>query len=325
MHNELRILESFNIKNNNNINLLDQTNKFLMIENFKNMTKMENKSIISKIFYILLENKTICQSCFLEKYNYQVSFYLDFPLKSVFNYCKDNNITAMKKNRICIPLLSCFQFYIQVTFFNNDNTIYCSRCQRQCDSMLFNNIFSLPPILMIVLNRGKGNAFDCDVDFPQNLNLQNFVQYPHTNCNYKLKGVITHFGQSGLGGHFIAYCRHRIIDDWYCFNDSTVKPCKDQENDFRKGIPYILFYEAENSKGNFIFDEGVDKINEINFNQNLQSFILLKENKSNNNINNFMNNENSYNKQNLDENNNINNFPNNIIIFIGLRIFKREI
>ena len=43
-----------------------------------------------------------------------------------------------------------------------------------------------------------------------------------------------------MGGHFIAFCRHRINKKWYCYNDSTVT---ESQNDFlEKGTPYILFY-----------------------------------------------------------------------------------
>ena len=126
------------------------------------------------------------------------------------------------------------------------------------------------------MNRGRGNVFDCDVDFPQILNLGKFTQNK-TNYNYKLKGVITHLGTSDLGGHFIAYCRHRIDDKWYCYNDAIVTLCQDQENGFKKGTPYILFYESINGNNNFVFDENkISNQNNLNGNNNSNKAMINK-------------------------------------------------
>ena len=53
--------------------------------------------------------------------------------------------------------------------------LYCNYCKGQKIAFSTNYLFSLPPILVIILNRGKGKSFDCEVDFPEYLNLENFV------------------------------------------------------------------------------------------------------------------------------------------------------
>ena len=83
MNDELFKLEINNANNYNNNNYSkqpDQTNKLESLNYFKNTIKKNNKSIISKIFYILLENGTKCHLCKIEEYNYQVTFYLGLPL-----------------------------------------------------------------------------------------------------------------------------------------------------------------------------------------------------------------------------------------------------
>ena len=93
---------------------------------------------------------------FYRKYNYQVSFYLEFPLETVYKFCNTNNIpTINNNNRINIPLFACFQQYSQSTYLKGDNKIYCNICQSQCDALYLTSIYSLPPIIIIVLNRGK--------------------------------------------------------------------------------------------------------------------------------------------------------------------------
>ena len=165
MNNELRILDNNQI-NNQNLNSYepDQTNRIEMLNYFKKVIIKNDKSIISKIFYILLENVTICQSCKISKYNYQSSFYLEFPLKFVYQFCIKNNISTKYNNKISISLLSCFQQYCQETLSSKDN--YCNICKSKKDVIYINNIYSLPPILILVLDRGIDNIFNCNVDFP---------------------------------------------------------------------------------------------------------------------------------------------------------------
>jgi hypothetical protein len=168
-----------------------------------------------------------------------------------------------------------------------------------------NRIYSLPKTLIIILNRGKGNIFKASVNFPSELNLKKFVLCPQSIAKYELTGVISHIGESGMGGHFIAFCKHRIQKQWYKYNDAIVTFCQNQYNDFKIGTPYILFYESiDDGKNNVLFDEkkvdnssfksnGLNKSvssinnmnmmnnnNMININNNLN---LMKMNSSNNN------------------------------------------
>ena len=196
MNNELKQLEFENNMNNNiNDNFIsfqpDQTNKSQVLNMFKRVTQQQNRSIISQTFFILLEIETKCFSCGISKYNYQVTYYLEFPLELVFDYCKQNNIDNYikdKNNKIRkkVPLYACFMHSIQPSIFSGNNPIYCNICSHQTDASYLNKLYSLPPILIIILDRGKGKTFDCDVDFPQNLDLKNFVQNKINCINEKI-------------------------------------------------------------------------------------------------------------------------------------------
>ena len=75
------------------------------------------------------------------------------------------------------------------------------------------------------------------------MNLSNYIEYKHTGVNYQLIGVITHIGESGMGGHFIAYCRDPIIDQWHKYNDSFVTNVNNfQQEIINFAMPYLLFY-----------------------------------------------------------------------------------
>ena len=318
MHTELKMLEN-NINQNTYESFLPiQNNQFLVLNNFKKVMSESNKSIISKLFYILVESMTHCQGCNNNIYNYEVTFYIEFPLENVYNFCIKNGIPVLNQNKINIPLIQCFNNYNQPSLFTGENQIYCNYCKCQQNATYVNNFFSFPPILIIILNRGKGNQFNCDVDFNLDLNLKNYCKNYDGNVNYKLKGVITHLGESGMGGHFIAYCRHRITNEWYCYNDAVVSKLDDQINGYKKGSPYILFYEGQNNCNNFIYPDN-------NFNQNFNmnnNTINFQNQNNNNNFNNMnmincMNNNNNFIQNfnfmnnNMLMNNNINNISTN--------------
>ena len=195
MNNELKHLE---LENNNNINdnsfpfNADQTNKFQILNDFKKLMKKQNKSIISKIFCILIENEIKCQNCSRVKYGYQVAYFLEFPLEEIYEFCNKNNIntnfqTENMEYKKIIPIDACFQYYSESIILSGENQIYCNFCHKKTDSAFLNRIYSLSPIIIIIFDRGEGKAFDCDVDFPQILNLEKFTQNK-TNYNYKLKG-----------------------------------------------------------------------------------------------------------------------------------------
>ena len=329
--------ETNEITNEFNVNQINQQDQLLTLTHFKNDFTKKNDSIISRTFFFIIESKSQCLNCMTMTYNYQSLSLLEFPLEAVYNSFKSKNYNLMNNdNKIVINLKHCFEHYRESILFSGDNQIYCNVCKRQTDNVNSNILYSMPPFLIIILNRGKNKSFDCIVDFPEILNLQNYVLSPQSIYKYRLNSVICHLGSSGMFGHFIAYCRQRIKNEWYCFNDSTITLCKDQKNDYRKGSPYILFYESIDKKPNFLFSDDISN-NNGNFISNNNYNNSNNLNNSNiNNINNYgntwyMNNSNimvnNANKYigNNNWNNNFNNINinlnynmNNIIIYITM-------
>ena len=97
--------------------------------------------------------------------------------------------------------------------------------------------------LILILNRGRGNSFECDVEFPHQLDISRYAKDPSSPKIYELIGVISHLGESSMEGHFIAFCKHFDFN-WYFFNDGIVSQVS--PNDIYKGTPYILFYQNIN-------------------------------------------------------------------------------
>ena len=272
-----------------------ETDRNLMLEHFIDEFSDKN-NIISKLFFSIIESEIVCQNCKIGKYNFQTYFSLEFPLEEIYN-----NKTSNEKK--ILSLYECFSYFNKSNIFQNENSIFCNKCNSQQNAIYTNKIYSLPPILIIVLNRGKGNIFKCDIDFPENLDVTKYIEFDKNNYNYeyKLIGVVTHLGNSDMSGHFIAFCRHRILKDWYCYNDATVTYCKDQINEYKNGEPYILIYETKQGNNNVL-------IKEKNINEKDNNYKNNNINKINCNINNQFSNNNS----NLNFINNINNFNNYI-------------
>ena len=61
---------------------------------------------------------------------------------------------------------------------------------------------------------------------------------------YDLFAVSNHYGSMN-GGHYTAYAKNNITQDWFDFNDSKVS--KISENEIIEKGAYVLFYRRRDS------------------------------------------------------------------------------
>ena len=232
---------------NNNIVNVNQMNEMETFNAFVQEYFSSNSSIITDCFYGLCETKSTCTGCKITKYNFQIYSFLEFPLKEVNAFMFQNgrrfSLVNQDGTNPDIDLYECFDYHQKLDFMTGQNQMYCNICNGNRDTYYGTTIYSLPNYLIIILNRGKGAVYKCKVNFPEVLNLLNYVSAKQGVTAMKLYAVICHFGESSMSGHFIAYCRHRINKKWYIYNDSIVKECK-EPNPYYNGMPYILFYQA---------------------------------------------------------------------------------
>ena len=139
----------------------------------------------------------------------------------------------------------CFIYNQKTDLFTGENKNYCNICKKLSDSYYTSRIYISPEILILILNRGKGNIYNVKMNFTQTIDITNYViQNENRKIIYNLYGVITHIGESGPNAHFVASCKSPVDGNWYRYNDARVDPI----NNFQKDIhdffsPYILFYE----------------------------------------------------------------------------------
>ena len=128
-----------------------------------------------------------------------------------------------------------------------DNQMYCNICNNNFDSFYGTSIYVLSQYLIINLNRGKNALYQCKVNFPEELDLTQFVTYKELNTKFELYELICHIGPSSMSGHFVVYFKNRMDHKWYLYNDAIVTLCK-TPYDYQKHMPYILFYQSKNNK-----------------------------------------------------------------------------
>ena len=244
LHKELNI-KPINSKENENSMHLDQTNKEIMLRNFMKDFTLNNRSIISDLFYAMNYSETQCTNCNVQIYNYQIYFFLVFHLEEVRKY-KSNNyqydlINYNIYNELNID--DCFEYDRIVNLMSGENSMYCNYCRRNSNHLICTCLSTGPEILIILLNRGQINGFNIKINFPENLNLFNYIELKDTGYSYQLIGVISHI-KSGMNGQFIAYCKDPISYLWHKYNDAMVNEVSDFQNEvINCSIPYLLLYQ----------------------------------------------------------------------------------
>ena len=244
--NEPKLNKDNNINNEFNINNLNQGNEMEMLKLFFSDFEIKFNSIISNLFYGILESKSLCNTCKDIKFNFQVYSFLEFHLQQVNLYFSNMGKRPLLINgnkNPDIDLYECLEYYSKVDLMTGQNQMYCNRCKKECDALYSTKIYSGPNYLIIYLNRGKGAVYECKVNFPEYLNLINYLGFKNGPNVYELYGVVCHLGPSSINGHFVAYCKNRTDNKWYLYNDAIVTLCTKPQQ-YNDGMPYILFYQA---------------------------------------------------------------------------------
>ena len=211
----------------------NQYNFQISFQNYCNYFKLNYKSKISDLFYGMNNSMITCLNCFARSNNISCYNILIFPLENVRIY---KNIANNKVN-----IYECFEQYQSNTFLYGDNQIYCNNCKSLANNLNVCRLLITPRILIINLNRGRGIQFKVDLQIEEFIDLKNYVYLPQSPHKYQLIGIIAHLGPSGNSGHYIAFCKSFVDNNWYKYNDGMVNLSYFQEA-ISSGLPYVLFY-----------------------------------------------------------------------------------
>ena len=251
MHEELTTTINYNPEPNLSADLLE----------FRQGYYSFNCSIFQKTFIHEMESIIKCCNCGFETHNYSAHNFVIFPLEKV----RQQKIISHPQGFYLVTLEDCFEKQQAVDYLQGESMIYCNGCKQLCVAENINKMNTCPNILIVILNRGKGNQFEVDFDFPMRFDLYNYVNEKNKNTQYELISVIVHTGGSDMSGHFYSYCKSNIDKKWYRYNDSIVDMLDDnyQITIKNNGLPYVLFYQNTNIANN--------DNNMINLNNNISN------------------------------------------------------
>ena len=302
LHNKIHNIKEID---SNIIPSIDPTNENQVFNEFQKEFSKSHHSVVGFNLCGIQKNMFTCNNCGKSTFNFNIFNFLIFGLETISNYFNLSN------NNTQLPTITfdhCFKYNSKQETF--DQT-YCQMCKITGKSIYQEGVYMMPNYLIIILNRGKGNIFNCKVVIPESFSSANYEQISK-NSVFELVGVVSHLGESGMGGHFIAFCKHSIDNIWRIYNDSTVVEC---QNDYlTKGTPYILFYKKKSVNGNINNSQN-------NNNQRMKAKTAIGKSNFNNNPNPIFDNFQRQNKMdfnNQQQNRNINKmnyFQGNMFMF----------
>ena len=213
-------------------------------------------SIIYECFNFWIESEQKCCNKHCQKYNknlYEIrsESYFVFYLSEIYSKKYTNYQYGYSGRKYGyynkLSLDDCFNYYL----LEKGNCAYC-----QNNLYNKNKICKLPRILIIVLNRGKNNTFNVNIELNEEIYLDKFYQklkyeikeLKYENCpKYKLLcGTILKKNNHNPGkGHTIAFATD-YYGKYNVYDDNNIK--KNVEfGDIKNEDVYILFYQMEKS------------------------------------------------------------------------------
>lgn len=224
------------LNNDNSIQLnnkLDKLNKYEVFNYYKDEEE-RTKSLISTLFSWCKQTKRLCKKCNNISYDYIYEFLITFGLEKLYK-------KKLKKGKnLLLNLNECFQYY----FTEEQKSFYCPSCKEKELCNISNKICILSKYLIIILDRGKNDNFNCHIDFDYNLDLTEFteqIENEKYNTKYELIGATFLIGESGAG-HTVAFCKH-FDNKYYIFNDSYYY--LEDLSKLRNNKAFLLFYERK--------------------------------------------------------------------------------
>ncbi|KAN0095576.1 UCH domain containing protein [Hyaloscypha variabilis] len=157
--------------------------------------------------------------------------------------------TALKQRRKNgITLDDCLNEFGKEEVLSEMDTWYCPRCKEHRRATKKFELWKTPDILVMHLKRFSSSAFrrdklDVFVDFPiEGLDLTSRVIETEEGKQeiYDLFAVDDHWGGLG-GGHYTAFAKNFVDNEWYEYNDSSVTKQKDPTRVVSQSA-YLLFY-----------------------------------------------------------------------------------
>lgn len=225
---------------------IDQRNEKLMYLDLCNQN-LKVRSIIIDLFYFYTRDTCTCLECGIKFYNISCENMLTFGLEGIYNFCnkkEDNNLDSFNYYHSSRKLSvdDCLNSF-SLNGAIRDNRI-CKYCNKKTSILSVKGFITLPEIFIMLMNRGQNEKFECEVEFKEQLDLEDFYigdkkKKKERTTKYNLLAGTILYGSGGYG-HTVAFCKH-FDGNYYIFNDSTVS--KTSYEKIKNEKIYLLFYK----------------------------------------------------------------------------------
>ena len=260
-HSELNI-KKMNSSNQfgelNEENQIDLSNEKDVLVKFLTKFTNSNNSLISKLFFGLTKYKYVCNKCGNTKYDFDYYSHIYFDLPKIKKYFSNNKshgkIIGFISIKDCLDylrrdinlpsLFNDINLFILEKFGINRKSgkAFCEQCQEETQCSLNNYLYSSNTILPIILERGDDDDYLVeDIKFPNELDLENYVEFNKSVKKYYLCGVVSNIGKNNTIGKFVAYCKMTHNGKWYKYFNEKYSSCT-IDDIYNEGVPYILIY-----------------------------------------------------------------------------------
>jgi ubiquitin C-terminal hydrolase len=173
------------------------------------------------------------------------------------NIVKDDSVDSeLSSNRgqEGVQLLDCVKAFAKPEVLGAEDMWYCGKCKDFKQASKEMSIYSLPDLLIIHLKRFSYTKMNRDkintlVNFPlEGLDMSQYVlsESCKQSAVYDCFAVSNHFGGMG-GGHYNAFCRNLVNNQWYCHDDSSVSKVENTSSIISSSA-YVLFYKLRSLK-----------------------------------------------------------------------------
>jgi ubiquitin C-terminal hydrolase len=225
-------------------------------------------SIISELFNFEINSISKCVYCGIPFYNISTEYSILFSLEGVYKFYNnikknkgdensDNNenndyndnsddiLLSLDNREKRVSIDQCLTHYaLDGALMDN---ITCKYCKKNSSIFTTRSFITLPKIIIMIMSRGEGEKFECDVDFEEELDLADLYTGlkgidRENNTKYTLLAGTILYGSGGWG-HTVAFAKH-FDGKYYIFNDSSTR--RTTLDEIKKSKIYLLFYQKIN-------------------------------------------------------------------------------
>ena len=202
------------------------------------------RSIISDLFQFEIISTSKCFQCGESYYNISTENSLLFSLEAVYDtyieFKKKENANLINKKSVSVE--QCLTHYVLDGALRENTN--CKYCKKETSIFTTRAFGTLPKIIIMIMSRGEREKFECNVDFEEEVNLEDLYTgikgiEKEKKMKYSLLAGTILYGSGGWG-HTVAFAKH-FDGEYYIFNDSSTR--KTNFGEIKKSKVYLLFYK----------------------------------------------------------------------------------